>query len=108
MKTFEFKGYTCHLGQTAKENWLLLDEAEDYDLFFHLSSFPSGYVILKYKEEYMPEMLFSAAKICKESTKYRNLKDLKVDYCYCNNLKKGETSGIVYFKSSRKVQQLKV
>jgi predicted ribosome quality control (RQC) complex YloA/Tae2 family protein len=108
MKTFKFKGYICHLGQTAKENWLLLDEAEDCDLFFHLTSFPSGYVVLKYEKEYTPEMLITSAGICKEGTKYRKLKDLKVDYCHCDNLKKGEKPGVVYFKSIRKVKQLKL
>lgn len=108
MKSFEFEGYSCHLGQSAKENWELLDRAKDSDLFFHLASFPSGYVILECENGYTLEMLVTAAKICKEGTKYRNLKDLKVDYCHCDNLKKGEKLGVVYFKSKRKVKQIKL
>lgn len=108
MKLFEFNGYTCYLGQTAKENWELLNKSCDKDLFFHLSSFPSGYVILKYNEKYMPEMLVVAAKICKNGTKYRNFRELKVDYCYCDNLNKGENIGEVYFKNRHKVNQIKI
>ena len=108
MKSFEFEGYTCHLGETAKENWELFDLSRDSDLFFHLASFPSGYVILKSENVYVQEMFVMAAKICKEGTKYRHLKNLKVDYCRCDNLKKGEKLGIVYFKSRRKVHQIKI
>ena len=96
------------MGQSAKENWTLLDEAEDHHIFFHLSSFPSGYVILEYEEIVTEHMLQTAAKICKEGTKYRNLKNLKVDYCRCDNLEKGEKVGEVLFKSIRKVQQIKL
>lgn len=108
MKIFKFEGYTCYLGQTAKENWKLLDEFKENNLFFHLSSFPSGYVILDYTDSYTPEMIIKAAEICKNGTKYRNLKNLKVDYCRCDNLIKGEKIGIVEFKSNRKVKQVKV
>ncbi len=108
MKSFEFEGYVCHLGQTSKENWDILDEAKDHHLFFHLASFPSGYVILEYQEKYTPEMLVIAAEICKNGTKYRKLRDLKVDYCSCDNLKKGEKTGEVIFKSKRNVKQIKL
>ena len=108
MKIFEFEGYTCYLGQTAKDNWMLLDESKEHNLFFHLSSFPSGYVILDYTDSYTHEMIIKAAEICKNGTKYRNLKNLKVDYCRCDNLIKGEKIGIVEFKSNRKVKQVKV
>ena len=108
MKIFEFEGYTCYLGQTAKDNWKLLDKSKEHNLFFHLSSFPSGYVILDCTNSYTSEMIIKAAEICKNGTKYRNLKNLKVDYCRCDNLIKGEKIGIVEFKSNRKVKQVKV
>ena len=49
MKLFEFEGYTCKLGENAKENWELFDNSEETNIFLHLSSFSSGYVILKNK-----------------------------------------------------------
>ncbi len=108
MKTITIKNFTCKLGETAKENWTLIDLAENEHIFFHLSSFPSGYVILEYEGELTPVMLQIAAQICRESTKYRNILNLKVDYCRCDNLTKGEKVGEVYFKSNRKVKQVNV
>jgi predicted ribosome quality control (RQC) complex YloA/Tae2 family protein len=108
MKTFQFKNFICKLGLSAKENWSLLDLAEKQNIFFHLSSFPSGYVILEYDEEVNITMLKIAAQICKEGTKYRNLRDLKVDYCRCDNVEKGDNMGEIFYKSNRKVKQIKI
>jgi len=108
MKTFQFENYTCKLGQSAKENWYLLDKAENHHIFFHLSSFSSGYLILECEEKVSTIMLETAAQICKENTKYRNLRNLKVDYCRCDNLEKGDKVGEVLFKSNKKVNQIKL
>lgn len=108
MKLFSFDNFVCKLGGTARENWKLLDEAKDTDIFLHLSAFPSGYVIMEYEEELDNAMLVIAAQICKQGTKYRNLYNVKVDYCYCNNLRKGEKTGVVYYQSKNKVKQIKI
>jgi predicted ribosome quality control (RQC) complex YloA/Tae2 family protein len=107
MKTFLFENFECKLGENAIENWQLLDEAEGNHVFFHLSSFPSGYVILQTLNP-TPVMLYTAARICKDGTKYRDVPNIKVDYCLCSNLRKGEKPGLVYFRSQRKVQQIKL
>ena len=41
--------------------------------------------------------------ICKENSKYRNLRNVKISSTTCGNLKKGDKPGEVYFKSNRKV-----
>ena len=108
MKTFNFENFTCKLGENAADNWSLLDTSKKEYKFFHLSSFPSGYVILEYEEEPTDIMIYTSAKLCKEYSKYKNLKNIKVDWCQCDNLQKGEKVGEVYFKSNRKVRQIKV
>ena len=90
--------YGCVRDNTSKKEYK----------FFHLSSFPSGYVILEYEEEPTDIMIYTSAKLCKEYSKYKNLKNIKVDWCQCDNLQKGEKVGEVYFKSNRKVRQNKV
>jgi len=107
MKLFQFENFTCKLGESAKENWSLLNAADNHHLFFHLSSFPSGYVILKYEKDISAVMLQTSAQICKNGTKYRNLKDLKIDYCRCDNIEKGEKLGVVHFKSNKKVKKIR-
>jgi hypothetical protein len=110
------------LGQNAQDNWDILDKAEGTDYFFHLTSFPSCYVIfkcldiptneniIKAAQIDIPtnENIIKAAQICKENTKYRNLKNLRVDYCPCSNIKKGENIGEVIFHSLRKVKNIKI
>ena len=102
------KMHICYIGENAKENWKLLEKANDNDIFFHLSSFPSCYVILKYNEEIDEIVLYKVAQLCKNKTKYRNLKNLKIDYCSCSNLYKGEKVGQVYFHKKRQVKQIKL
>lgn len=108
MKIFNINNTICKLGQSAPENWTLLDEAKPEYLFFHLSSFPSGYVIMECDEVPDESVLIEAAIICKNGTKYRNLKNIKVDYCRCDNLSKGDVVGEVKFKSLRKLKIIQV
>lgn len=106
MKTFEFENCSIILGENAKENWEIFDTSNSEDYFFHLSRFPSGYVALKNCEVLNNNLILKCAEICKQSTKYRNMKNIKVDYCKFSNLKKGEKKGEVIFLSNRKVKQV--
>ena len=109
MKIFVYENFVCKLGETAKENWNIFDKAENNYLFFHLSSFPSGYVILEYKDsEPTPFMIQIAAQHCKNGTKYKTLKNIKVDWCRCDNLEKTDKVGEIIFKSNRKVKQITI
>lgn len=68
-------------------------------------------VILNYfKYKFYPvcEVIFAAASLCKENTKYRNLKNLKVAYTFIGNLKKKEEIGSVYYHSNRKVKYINI
>lgn len=107
MKTFLFENVVCKLGQTKEENWSLLDSSKFYFYFFHLSAFPSCYVIA---ECLVPsdEIITFCARMCKNHTKYRNLKNIKVDYCKVDNLRKGKNVGEVLYRSNRKVKQVTV
>ena len=46
MKQFEINDTIVRLGETAKENWSLIDEADDQYIWMHLNSFPSGHIII--------------------------------------------------------------
>ena len=109
MKTLKIAGdLEYQVGKNAVENWKLLDEAKPKNIFFHLSSFPSCYVILKCESDPDMEIIKECALACKENTKYKNLKDIKVDYTTCDNVIKGEKVGEVYYCSNRKVKQIKI
>jgi len=109
MKSITIEEFTCLIGQNAKENWALLDKAEENHWFFHLTSFPSCYVIWECKEDIPSDnVLIRLAQICLDNTKYRRLKDVKVDYTRCKNVRKGEEIGEIEYRSTRKVKTIKV
>jgi len=94
------------LGQNAQENWDLVDSDPTY-IWFHLNSYPSGHVVIYNIDPTLEELIY-AANLCKSNTKYRNLKNIKVCYTNCGNLKKGTTVGSVTYKSNRKVKHIVV
>ena len=79
MKDIEIQGIKCKIGSNAIENWELLEKSKENNLFFHLSSFPSCYVILENDTKYFPSMYIieQVALNCKLNTKYKNLKNIK-------------------------------
>lgn len=107
MKDIDIDGTNCKIGENAKENWYLLDNAKDNFLFLHLSSFPSCYVIIEHDSP-NKEIIEKAAILCKNNTKYKNLRDIKVDYTLCSNVIKTDKVGEVIFKSNKKVNKIKV
>lgn len=94
------------LGKTAQENWDLLDTNENY-IWMHLNSYPSGHVIIECDNP-SNGMLHMCALHCKDNTKYRNLKNVKVCYTTVGNLIKGDKVGSVIYKSKRKVKYIVV
>tara|TARA_Y100001935_G_scaffold161197_1_gene132588 strand:- start:208 stop:534 length:327 start_codon:yes stop_codon:yes gene_type:complete len=101
------QGNLIKIGENAKENWALIDASEPEWWWFHLKSFPSSHVVLETSEP-TNEELIAAATWCKDTTKYRNLKNLKVSYCQIKNIKKAEKVGSVTFLSNRKVKEIKL
>jgi predicted ribosome quality control (RQC) complex YloA/Tae2 family protein len=94
------------IGSNAKENWTLVDSDDNYT-WLHLNSYPSCHVVIETDDPTQEEIIF-AAQLCKENTKYRNLRNLKICYTTCGNLKKGTETGSVIYKSKRKVHYIVV
>ena len=107
MKTFDLDdgAITCVLGETAKENWSIIDNSEGDFTWMHLNSFPSGHIIIQ-SEEINNNILFNAANLCRQNTKYRNIPHLKVCYTKVSNLRKGEKPGSVHYVSNRQVKTI--
>ena len=106
MKTEFYNGTEIIIGQNANENWNMIDFNTDF-VWLHLNSYPSCHVIIK-SENPDNTILTIAAELCKKNTKYRNLRNLKVCYTKCSNLKKGPEEGSVIYKSKRQVQTISV
>lgn len=105
MKSFLIDEFVGRLGETAEENWQLLSEARQNHTFFHLSSFPSGYVIVD--TDYLsPKQVAEISTVLKENTKYRNIHNIKVDYTLVSNVRKGTKVGEALYVSSKKVRSV--
>lgn len=104
MKEIEYEDTLFKVGNNSAENWELLKENENY-IWFHLASYPSCYVICC-TEDLTDDMIIYGAELCKSNTKYRNLKNLRVNYTPISNLKKGPVEGMVIMKSNRKVKNI--
>jgi predicted ribosome quality control (RQC) complex YloA/Tae2 family protein len=90
-------------GKNAKENWNLIDESSDDDLWFHIDDYPSTHVILEYDvdaNEVGEEYIDKAIQLCVEKTpKIKSyvpkIKSVKVIYTKVENIKKGKSVGEV-------------
>lgn len=104
MRSEVFNDTVIVIGQNAQENWDLIDFESDF-VWLHLNSFPSCHVIIK-DESPDNDTLRVAAEMCKENTKYRNHRNLKICYTKCSNLKKGPDVGSVIYISKRQVKTI--
>lgn len=108
VKNIEIDGIMCKVGENAKDNWSLLEVSCKTNLFFHLTHYPSCFVLLDCKKTLSMDILKQVALVCKENTKYKNIKNISVDYTTCLNIQKGEHVGEIEYKSNRKVKKLVV
>ena len=95
---------TIIIGQSASDNWRIIQKSKPTDIWLHLSSFPSPHVIIR-DEEPDHERIMEAAIMCKENSKYK-FKGIKVDYTPIDNILLGEVVGSVTFVSKRKVKKI--
>lgn len=107
MKTVEVNQYIAIIGKNAHENWNILSKADQEWHFFHLTSFPSCYVVLKTRDNVSQDILLTCATICRDNTKHKKSKTVTVDHTLCGNVKKGNVIGELYYKSNRKVEKLR-
>ena len=106
-----YLNYIFYRGENAKDNFDLLDKFNDYPdyLWFHLNSFPSPYVIVNItKFELLNNndkdlLLKYACDLCKDNSKYKNLKNLKIIWTPIKNLKKTENIGEVIISGKKNI-----
>lgn len=94
MKTYTVNDIECIVGENAHDNWKILSNAKQNDLFFHLSKFSSCYVIAKCENPIIEEIR-DIARICRDHTKYKFMHHISVDYTLCKNVVKSENVGEV-------------
>lgn len=88
----------------------MLDRANKKHWFFHLTDFPSCYVILECVREPSSEDKMRCAEICVEHTRQRKSRNVKVDVTPCSNVVRSDQDevGECDYRSQKKVEVINV
>jgi len=108
MKVISLHDKNVWIGENARDNWVILDDVKDTYWFFHLSSLPSCYVVYTDESDLSDDVMDELARICRDNTKYKNWKNIKVDCTRCGNVEKGDVIGECKYVSKKKVKVLKI
>jgi len=105
MKTvaFEWKmvEYIFQIGRDRHDNWVLIDSAEPWDIWFHVEGAPSSHVVLAMDDfagdirQIPVAVLKRGAGLCKEHSSSKSMAKCAVIYTRIENLKKGREVGSV-------------
>lgn len=108
MKEFVYEDYVIKVGENAMDNWNLIDSAKNNDnnIWFHLDKYPSGHVICFVKKEDIIDknIILFCATLCKEQSKQKHMKNVKVIYTEIKNVKKKGDVGEVETKKCKYVK----
>jgi predicted ribosome quality control (RQC) complex YloA/Tae2 family protein len=113
MVKIEYNGYNVYYGRNAKENWELIDNCEENDIWFHIDDYPSSHVILEVCDDtdISSDLYEYCCKLCVECTPKMKRKNVsrvlhvshvshvKVIYTNCGNIRKGKVVGEVYIEN---------
>jgi predicted ribosome quality control (RQC) complex YloA/Tae2 family protein len=101
------KDFEIIVGISAKENWDIIDDSCQNDIWFHLEDLPSCHVILKTLniklKEFNKQTFIHCASICKENSKYKSHKNIEVIFTLVKNLKKTEPVGSVIATNTKSI-----
>ena len=110
MKTeiFNYEGidYTIIIGKNKKENWQIIDDSLETDVWFHVSDSPSCHVILKNMVNISSipiQVIKRSAYLCKINSNAKYEKKSVIIYTPICNVKKTNIEGEVVVKSCKSV-----
>jgi predicted ribosome quality control (RQC) complex YloA/Tae2 family protein len=95
------------LGKNAKDNFDIIDESKENDIWFHINGEPSCHVIaileenIKYNKKELRQIVTQGALLCKENSKFKSMKNVDVVYTNVSNLCKTEILGTVSVSNSK-------
>jgi predicted ribosome quality control (RQC) complex YloA/Tae2 family protein len=111
MKEYEFESlyglYKIRVGESAQENWDLIDDSAQNDVWFHVEGHPSCHVVLSVgnaKKIPHKSVLNYCANLCKDGSKMKNNKNATVIYTLIKNVKKADKPGSVTTTKTNKIK----
>jgi predicted ribosome quality control (RQC) complex YloA/Tae2 family protein len=103
---YECTNYTIIVGKNKNENYEIIDESMDTDVWFHVNNEPSCHVILKNTNKIRDiplQVIKRCAYICKINSKAKTQKKCNVIYTQIKNVVKTEHVGKVAVSSFKSV-----
>lgn len=99
-----FENNKIKIGQNSQDNDTIIKESKETDLWFHIANLPSCHVIIESSTEYpvTKQMIVFCANLVKQNTKYKNVKNIKINYTNIKNVIRTDTPGKVYLKGKVK------
>lgn len=113
MKEYEYESqydetrYIIRVGENAQENWDLIDDSSQNDIWFHVEGHPSCHVVLSMSDrKKLPHksVIIYCALLCKDGSKVSNHKNIKIIYTEIKNVRKGDTPGSVFTKNTKTIK----
>lgn len=95
------------VGESAQDNWDLIDASDPNDYWFHLKDHPSSHIVLKthriknYEKNISKQSILHCAAECKKRSKLKDLKNISIIYTQIKNVTKADKIGSVYTKKTR-------
>jgi predicted ribosome quality control (RQC) complex YloA/Tae2 family protein len=95
------------IGSNAQDNFDMIDEAGQYDLWFHINNESSGHVIARISDNkelnknLLNKIIIQGGLICKKYSKYKSKRDLEIVYTRIFDIVKTHTTGKVLLRSSK-------
>jgi predicted ribosome quality control (RQC) complex YloA/Tae2 family protein len=103
----DYNIFEITVGRNSKENWELIDRSENDELWFHVDDKPSCHVFIKkpLNIDIIPkDVIIRGAQLCKEYSKYKNDKKVKIIYTTIDNIKKAKDIGSVRILNLKKLE----
>lgn len=92
-----------YIGQNASENFQMIDNAKETDIWFHVDGGrPSAHIIADIPEELKLDkkerkyIIKQGAVLCKQESKYNSEKNLPIIYAFIKNIQKTDVIGSVH------------
>ena len=103
----ESNNYTILVGKNKEDNFKIIDDSIDTDIWFHIENEPSCHVILKntYNLRSIPKQVIKrCAYICKINSKAKTQNLCSVIYTQLSNVIKTEIVGKVAVSTYKKIK----
>jgi hypothetical protein len=104
--TFDKIEYTIFVGKNRTNNWELIDNAKDSDIWFHIANSSSCHVVLQTDipiNKIPRQVIKRCACLCKSNSNSKSEKNCEIIYTSINNVTKTKNVGEVTVTNTKKI-----